>query len=138
MTIENEVDLDITNNTLNVTNEDNDDDSFIIVVLVVIVCVIAIIVGFFIVRLCMSQRQRKVILEETKLAQNDTNGTARGINGHGRLNKQESQPRMDEQYVAESLDYLELTKKQGRKQKMQNYGPLPDNSMRGSSENSVR
>jgi len=44
----------------------------------------------------------------------------------GSLKTQESQPRMDAQFVADNIDYLEVTKKKKRIA----YEPLPDESMR--------
>lgn len=44
----------------------------------------------------------------------------------GSLKTQESQPRMDAQFVADNIDYLEVTKKKKRIA----YEPLPDDSMR--------
>lgn len=45
---------------------------------------------------------------------------------------------MDDQYLAENLDFLEITKnKKGGGRKKISYGPLPDDSMR-SNNNSQR
>jgi len=40
---------------------------------------------------------------------------------------------MDEQYVVDNIDYLELTKRKNRKDHMKNYGALPDSSDRSNS-----
>lgn len=103
-------DVDIQNE---LPDSQDNDNNFIIVILVVIVCAILIIAGFFIVRLLMSQRQRKFIVEEVA---HDEAGTHANLSNRKGLQKQGSQPKMDDQYVVENLDYLELTKKHNRKQ----------------------
>jgi hypothetical protein len=44
---------------------------------------------------------------------------------------------MDDQYVVDNIDYLELTKKKSRKDQMKNYGALPDNSDRSNNSSSL-
>lgn len=102
-------DVDIQNE---LPDSQDNDNNFIIVILVVIVCAILIIAGFFIVRLLMSKRQRKFIVEDA----HDEAGTNANLSNRKGLQKQGSQPKMDDQYVVENLDYLELTKKHNRKQ----------------------
>ena len=52
--------------------------------------------------------------------------------------KQDSQPKMEDQYDAEQIDYLDIHKPKTRKAKIAPYGQLPDSSVRSSSEHSVQ
>lgn len=46
---------------------------------------------------------------------------------------------MVDQFAVDHLDYMEMTKRSKRKAKMEDmYGELPDNSLRGSEQSSVR
>lgn len=92
---------------------DNEDNSFVVSILVVIVCVILLIAGFFLVRICMTQRQRKVIIEE-----DENDGKVLAVTNKKGLDRQSSQPPMRDQFIPDQIDYLELTKKSKKKAKM--------------------
>lgn len=129
MTINADVDVAIQNHVTD--GSDGSENNFVIVILVVIVCAILVIAGFFIVRLLMTKRQRKYVIEEMNQA--EITGTNANLGGRGALKKQSSQPKMDDQYVVDNLDCLELTKKKTRKDQMLSYGALPNHSDRGDS-----
>jgi len=62
VTINADVDVAIQNQVTD--GSDGSENNFVIVILVVIVCAILVIAGFFIVRLLMTKRQRKYVIEE--------------------------------------------------------------------------
>lgn len=81
MTINADVDVAIQNHVTD--GSDGSENNFVIVILVVIVCAILVIAGFFIVRLLMTKRQRKYVIEEMNQA--EITGTNANLGGRGSL-----------------------------------------------------